>query len=223
MKKLDAFAQKCRRKRASVYQGLFESRLLCVAGFIMMAAFLFNPSTIARIIQFLLFCLFTWLAGKKNNPIITLMIMMVIVLFNLIVPYGEELFRIGSFRITEGALWGGIHRAVTLEGLIMLSRFSIRRDLKLPGTFGALISESFQMLEKINERKGMITRKNIIGGIDQLMMELSAYEETLLPEGAAPKRSVQGSSVQKQSLLGIIILLLVCIMIWSITIFFYWL
>jgi heptaprenyl diphosphate synthase len=105
----------------------------------------------------------------------------------------------------------------------MLSRFSIRQDLKLPGTFGALISESFQMLEKINERKGMITRKNIIGGIDQLMMELSADEETLLPEEAAPTRYVQGSSVQKQSLLGIIILICICIIIWSITIFFYWL
>jgi heptaprenyl diphosphate synthase len=208
MKKFDTF----RQKRSSVYQHLFESRVLCAAGIIMMPAFLFNPSTEARIIQFLLFWLFAWLAGKKNNPIITLIIMAGIIIFNLLVPYGEELFRIGRFRITEGALWGGIHRAVTLEGLIMLSRVSIRRDLKLPGTFGALIGESFQMLEKINERKSLISRKNIIGGIDQLMIELSADDEMLPAEEKTP--------VRKPFVPGAVILVLACSLIWFVTIFF---
>jgi heptaprenyl diphosphate synthase len=207
MKSIDRF----RQKRSEIYQNFFQSRDLCVAGIIMMPAFLFNPSTETRIVQFLLFWFLAWLSGKKNNPLITLMIIAGIVLFNLIVPYGEELFRFGRFRVTEGALWSGIHRAVTLEGLIMLSKFSIRRDLKLPGTFGALIGESFKMLEKINERKNLINRKNIIGGIDQLMIELSNDDETISLEESS---SVLKPSLQK-SILGIIILIIICALIWS--------
>ncbi len=207
MNKFDDF----RRRRNALYQTLFYSRDLCAAGLILMAAFLFNPSTEARIIQFLLFWFFAWLAGKKNNPLITLLIIFGIVLFNLLVPYGEELFRLGKFRITEGALWSGIHRAVTLEGLIMLSRVSIRPDLKLPGTFGVLIGDSFRMLEKIDERKGIINRKNIIGGIDQLMIELSNDDEICLPGERA--------SAQKRPLPGIIILLFVSVLTLCITFF----
>jgi heptaprenyl diphosphate synthase len=197
-----------RQKRNETYRRLFLSTDLCVAALIAMPAFLFNSSTSARIVQFLLFLLCVWLAGKKNNLVITFIIMMGIILFNLIVPYGEELFCLGKFRVTEGALWGGIHRAVTLEGLIMLSRVCIRPDLKLPGTFGALMAESFRMLEKIKEHQRIISRKNIIGGIDQLMMELSADDENLPAENSIKK--------QKRSALGIIILIIICAVIWLI-------
>lgn len=205
MKHFDAF----RQKRNEVYQHLFTGRELCIAGLLMMPAFLFNPSTPARMIQFFLFWFFAWLAGKKNNPLITLLIMLGIILFNLLVPYGEELFRLGRFRITEGSLWGGIHRAVTLEGLIMLSKVCIRQDVKLPGTFGSLIGESFRMLERINERKSMINRKNVIGGIDQMMIELSAGDESFPSEGTC--------SAEKSSAAGIVLLLFVCFLMWSIT------
>jgi heptaprenyl diphosphate synthase len=199
-----------RIKRRELYQRLFSSRDLCVAGLLMMPAFLFNPYTELRILQCLIFWLFAWLAGKKNNIFMTLTIMLGIIVFNLFVPYGEEIFRVGRFRVTEGALWGGIHRAVTLEGLIMLSRVCVRADLKLPGKFGALIGESFRMLEQINERKGMISRKNIIGGIDQLMIELSSDDEDL----SAEKKVL----TQKQSPIGIIMLIIACALIWSIMI-----
>lgn len=204
MKRFDDF--RCKRNEA--YQTLFLSRDICVAGLLMMAAFLFNSSTEARIIQFLLFWLFAWLAGKKNNPLITLLIIFGIILFNLLVPYGEELFRLGIVRVTKGALWSGIHRAVTLEGLIMLSRVSIRPDLKLPGTFGALIGESFHILERINEQRGMISRKNIIGGIDQLMIELSNDDENMLPQKSS-------NASQKRQPAGVIILMIMCILTWS--------
>lgn len=206
MKKFDVF----RLKRSECYRHLFSSRNLCAAGLIMMPAFLFNPSTSARIAQFLLFWFFAWLSGKKNNPLITLIIIMGIVIVNLFMPYGEELFRWGKFKITEGALIGGIRRAVTLEGLIMLSRVCVRPDLTLPGTFGALVSDSFRMFEKINEKKRIISRKNIIGGIDQLMIELSNDEDILSAENTGRK--------QKRSVLGTVLLIFASALIWFITI-----
>jgi len=159
--------------RRKVYENLFSSRALCATGIIIMPALVFNPDTFFRTLQFIFFWFLAWLAGKKNNPLFTLLVILGIVVFNLIVPYGQVLFSIGAFKITRGALIAGIHRAVTLEGLIMLSRLTIRADLKLPGFFGRLIGESFRIFAVIMNQKHRVTRKNLIADIDSLLFELS--------------------------------------------------
>jgi heptaprenyl diphosphate synthase len=169
MKRLEQF----RSRRRDIYERLFSARALCIAGFLIMPALLFNPNTFLRILQFFLFWFLSWLSGKKNNPLITIVIILGIVFFNLLVPYGRVLFSIGVFKVSSGALIAGIHRAVTLEGLIMLSRVSIRRDLRIPGGFGELIGESFRIFALIMDSRHRITRKNLMGDIDALMIELS--------------------------------------------------
>lgn len=159
--------------RLKVYEGLFSARALCFAGLIIMPAMLFNPILPFRVLHFLFFWFLAWLAGKKNNPLFTFLVIFSIVAFNLILPYGRVLFSIGAFKITAGALLTGIHRAVTLEALIMLSRVTIRQDLKIPGLFGDLICESFRIFALIVSRKQRITRKNLITDIDEMMLELS--------------------------------------------------
>ena len=163
-----------RRERAL---SLFAGGELFVAGLLAMPAFLFNPSLAFRIVQFFLFCFFAWTVGKRNSAVATLTVAAGIVAFNLIVPYGRVLFAWGAFRVTEGSLLGGIEKAVTVEGLIMLSKATIRSDLRLPGAFGALIGESFRCFDRILEKKGRIDRKDIIGSIDRLLLELSADQE----------------------------------------------
>ena len=170
MKQFDRF-RSCRRQ---VYEELFSARVLCIAGFLVMPALLFNPNTMFRVYQFLFFWFLAWLSGKKNNPFLTFLVILGIVIFNLIIPYGQVLFSIGVFKITSGAFMTGIQRAVTLEGLIMLSRFTIRQDLKIPGLFGELIGESFRIFAVIMDTRQRITRKNLIADIDRLMIELSS-------------------------------------------------
>ena len=176
-------------KRLKVYSELFSARSLCIAAVFMTPALLFNPSTFGRVLQFLLFWFFSWLSGKKNNPFFTILVIIGIVAFNLIIPYGRVLFSLGPFRITAGALETGIRRAVTLEGLIMLSRVTIRQDLKIPGFFGELIGESFRILALIMSRKQRLS-KNLIADLDRLMMELSdasgEFPQPLISSGAKP-------------------------------------
>ena len=106
----------------------------------------------------------------------TLLIMLTIVLFNLLVPHGRVLYSFGPLVITSGALRGGIHRAVTLEGLFMLSRFCVRHDLALPGTLGKFAGESFRIFSSLENSLGEITKKNIFnlqnwaGRIDELLI-----------------------------------------------------
>jgi heptaprenyl diphosphate synthase len=166
---------------------MFRSRDLFGTGLFMTGAFLANPSTLFRSIQCLFFCAYALLMGKKINLFITLSVMTGIMIFNLLVPYGKVLAEVWGFPITQGALLGGLHRAVTMEGLIMLSKASIRRDLRFPGSFGALLGESLLIFQRILDRKGRITRKSLIESVDALMLELSAEQECPAEIAPAPR------------------------------------
>jgi heptaprenyl diphosphate synthase len=185
-----------------------------------MPALLFNPNTFFRILQFFCFWFLSWLSGKKNNPLVTLAIMLGIVVFNLIAPYGQVLFSAGAFKITQGALMAGIHRAVTLEGLIMLSRVCIRPDLRIPGGCGELIGESFRLFALIMDSRRRITRKNLIGDIDALMLELSgeAREEPAAAEKDASaftkETPAEPAAKTRTTAAGYIILAAVIILSW---------
>ena len=201
--------EQCRAARQQIYDGLFSAKALCITGMIIMPALFFNPITFYRVLQFLFFWFLAWLSGKKNNPFITIMVILGIVAFNLIIPYGQILFSVGVFRITSGSLTAGIHRAVTLGGLIMLSRFTIRRDLKIPGLFGELIGESFRILALIMDRKQRITRKNFITDIDRLMLELSEDDS-----GSPPSPGTSAISHTHTKPAGFFILIAVAILSW---------
>jgi hypothetical protein len=114
-----------------------------------------------------------------------------IVFFHLLAPYGKVLFTAGPLRITQGSLFAGLEKAVTLEGLLMLSRACIRSDLKLPGMIGSLLGESLRLLELMRERKGIIRKGRIIEGIDQLMLEMEAVGTPVNVPPQKPKRSVR--------------------------------
>ena len=155
------------------FKDLFSARALFITGLIIMPALLFNPVTEYRIVQFLFFWFLAVIFGKKTNPVFTILVTIFIIAFNLIIPYGKVLYSLGSFQITSGALEAGIHRAVTLQALIMLSKVTVRQELKIPGAFGGLLGESLRMFSAITDKKFRITGKNIISEIDCLMLELS--------------------------------------------------
>jgi heptaprenyl diphosphate synthase len=231
MKGLERF----RSGRRKIYERLFSARALCIAGFLIMPALLFNPNTFFRILQFFLFWFLSWLSGKKNNPLMTIVIILGIVFFNLLVPYGRVLFSAGVFKVTLGALMAGIHRAVTLEGLIMLSRVSIRRDLRIPGGFGELIGESFRIFAVIMDSRQRITRKNLIGDIDALLIELSgdapvtgqkeasdAGEDAAASGEETPEQhSAEPAPQKKTTLAGYILLAVTVILSWLPMIFMF--
>ena len=174
------FPVRFRKTRETFCLETFSSGALAVAGLCMIPALLLNPDTNTRVIQFLFFWFLAWLSGKKNNPFITVSVMLGIVLFNLLVPYGEVIYSIGPLKITSGALQGGVRRAVTLEGLFMLSRCCVRRDLRLPGIFGKIVGESFRIFSRLAEEKKLLSRENWIGRLDGLLV---SYGEGAFPAG----------------------------------------
>ena len=164
-----------RNRRVKFYNSI-NANALFAAGLLIMPAALFNPSVEFRAAQFLFFWFLAFLSGKKIDFIFTVLIMAFIVAFNLIIPYGKVLFSFGAFKITSGALEAGVHRAVTLQALVMLSKFTVRQDLKLPGYFGNLLGGSLRAFSLIMSRKYRITGKNLTAEIDAMMLELSCAE-----------------------------------------------
>jgi heptaprenyl diphosphate synthase len=183
-----------RQERQARWNRFFPSGDLFIAGLFMTLAFLFTSSLVFKTLQCLFFWLLLWYAGKKNRPLATLFVTLGIVFCNLLVPYGKVLAEFGPLKISEGALLGGLRRALTLEGLILLSRTCIRPDLRFPGAFGSILGESFRIFGALQERKTIISRKRLIEGIDGLMLELdrdaggtdSAPGKGNLPGGAGP-------------------------------------
>lgn len=95
-----------------------------------------------------------------------------IVVFNLVPPLGRELFAIQGFPVTEGALLAGLDRAVTFEGLLLISKATVSRNLVLPGSLGRIISETFRYFGLISRRKTRISLRNSFASVDALMEEI---------------------------------------------------
>jgi heptaprenyl diphosphate synthase len=211
-------SEQFRVKRQRVYEDLFSAKALLIAGLLVMPAILFVPLPFlyTRVSLFFMFWFLAWLCGKKNNPLITLSIIFFIIFFNLLVPIGGQvLFTIGGMRFTVGALWLGIQRAVTLAGLIMLSRVMIRRDLKIPGLFGELMSESFRLYSIIMNTKPRIRRKTLIADLDQMMIDLSDNRSDG-SDGIDGEVSQDRAPSYKTKPLGFVILIVLVLFFWLI-------
>jgi heptaprenyl diphosphate synthase len=186
--------QKQQSRRISQWNDLFNADEFLIAGLLMALIFLLSRSLPGRVAQFFFFCLLAGLSGKKINPFATLIFMAGIVFFNLLAPYGKVLAAFGPLRVTQGSLFAGLEKALSLEGLLMLSRACKKSDLRLPGTIGSLLGESLRILELMREKKGMIHRGHIIAGIDRLMLEMEAanVNETENTPPRKPQRNVKG-------------------------------
>jgi hypothetical protein len=151
------------------------------------ALFLLAPWLPVRAALFLLFWIIAIVLRKKTRPVLTLFVILAVTAFNLFPPYGKVLAVLGPVTITLGSLLGGLRKAITLEGLIMLSRLVVHGGLSLPGSFGRLLGESFAVLEKLNGRKSSAVdvtnkannarKRGLIERLDRLLCELSGLND----------------------------------------------
>jgi heptaprenyl diphosphate synthase len=193
-----------RRRGRSFWNDFFNAELLCIAGLLMALIFLFNRSFQIRIAQFIFFCLLTFIFGKRINLFAAVFFTGSIVFFHLLAPFGKVLAVFGPLRITQGGLSAGIEKAVTVSGLVILSRVCIRSDLRLPGTIGLLLGDSLRMLELLRERRGMIRRKRIISGLDQLLLEI----EEIIPDDP-PNTPMKKQAINVRSILLLILMVII--------------
>jgi len=198
-----------RSARAARYDAFFEPSLLAIAGLLISIAFLFQKATLLKIFIFIFFYFFAKSSGKKTSIITTILVASGIILANLLVPVGRVMAKWGPLTITEDALMGGIDKAFTFEGLIYISKASIRQGLKLPGRFGSIVASAFRYYDQIIEYRGRVHASTFFSDVDELMLKVwdSAAEPQPLTAASGP---APAASAKRSAWSYIVAALLVC-------------
>jgi heptaprenyl diphosphate synthase len=146
---------------------------LFITSALILPAYLFQDQLSLRIAQVLLFAGLSTVAGKNIKWLYFVVMVSSITFFNLLTPMGRVLVSAGPFAITEGALRNGVMKGLTIIGLVFISLFSIRPDLKLPGRLGGLLVRLFYYFERIVETKRQkLEARRLIGSIDDILDSL---------------------------------------------------
>jgi len=182
--------------RRKGFPGFLDGNLgsghLFLLGVLLMPSFLFHQSLGLRLAQTGLFAVLCLLSGRRIRPLPTILTVAAIIVCNLLVPTGRILFSIGPLSVTEEALLSGVRKAATFEGLILLSRFYVRPDLRIPGSFGGLLSRSLFYFERIMSRGRRWNRKRLLVDLDAMLLELQAEGEVAERAPRVARTSLRG-------------------------------
>jgi uncharacterized membrane protein YgdD (TMEM256/DUF423 family) len=155
-----------------------------VTGILVIACFLLQQNLVVRVVQVALFAGIVMLSGKRIRFGYFIIMVTSITVFNLLTPVGEVLLTAGPIVITRGALRQGLMKGFAIPGLVFISLFAVRPDLRLPGRFGGLIARLFFYFEHLLEGRKRIQLKRFVDSIDEVLMDL--LEETAAGKEADP-------------------------------------
>lgn len=175
-----------RAARRGRWEALFPAWALAGAGAALSLSFLFQTSLAARAALFAAFLAAALASGKRVSLSTTAAVSAGIVAANLLVPVGRVLLRVGPFRVTETALLEGIEKALTFEGLVLVSKASIMPGLRLPGRFGSIVARAFVYYDRILEHKGSVRPASLVRDADELMLRV--WEDGASGESAPEAR-----------------------------------
>jgi len=108
-----------------------------------------------------------WRAGLTS-----LLFLAATAVVNLAVPLGRVLWRVGPWRITQGALESGLAKGLTLVGLAYLSRFCVRPDLRLPGIAGRYVARTLFYLNRLLEARPALSLTRLADSLDRVLLKL---------------------------------------------------
>ncbi len=170
-------------------------------GSLVIVAFLLQSSLPVRAVQVLLFAVLATLAGKRIRWGYFLIMIASITFFNLLTPVGRVLYELGPLRITAGALEQGLFKGLAIVGLVFISLFTVRPDLRLPGAFGGLLARLFYYFERVLDTRRRVSAAHLVESVDEILLEL-------YPAGSADDGSEEetGAPRRRTSSLGAILM-----------------
>lgn len=188
-----------------------------VAGMCIVPAFLFQQSLLIKWFQVAFFILLSVMAGKRFRLLPNLIMVAGVLCAYLLTPNGRVLFTLLHLPVTTGALINGLERSATLIGMIYLSRFSVRKGLRLPGKTGNLLSLVFFYFERILEGE-RITRGNLIKKLDEKIFAVhSSAEAALYAKGGSVSENpspISSSEAPVSTAAGLIFMVAVVSLNW---------
>ncbi len=182
-----------RAKRRQRFEANFSPLPTALAGMILAVIFLFENKLAVKAGMFVFFMAAVILAGKRFSFATMLSVSAGIVAANLLVPSGKVLWSFGPIEITHYALLEGLIKALTFEGLMLVSKASIMQGLKLPGRVGRIVGESFLYYDRIIEYKGKIRAASLAADADAMMT--AVWENEVSGGGKTASARSPGSAI----------------------------
>lgn len=174
------------RKAESFLSRNLNAVHLFIGATLVLPGYLFQGNLLVRIAQVILFAWLARVNGKRLKWMYFTIMVVSITFFHTLNPFGEVLLELGPYTLARGALRDGLMRGFTIIGLVFISLFSIRPDLKLPGRLGGLLGRVFWYFERIFDSKRKIRVTELIESIDEVLESLYPPETAgALAEGKA--------------------------------------
>ncbi|MFA5852831.1 MAG: Gx transporter family protein [Spirochaetales bacterium] len=195
-----AAARAARKRR---FEAWFSPLAAALAGAVIAVAFLFENSLALKLGMFFLLAAAAHFAGKRLSFVTTIIVSAGIIITNLLVPSGKVLAHLGPLAITQFALTEGIMKALTFEGLMLLSKASIMPGLKIPGKLGGIVALAFVYYDHIIEYKGRIRAATLSADADAMMSAVwehenlgdPAHAKAAGPATPAPTKANMGNAI----------------------------
>lgn len=105
----------------------------------------------------------------RFNPVPSIITTITITIFALLTPQGKVLFTIGAWKITEGALFTGLKRSLTLVAMVFLSKLFVWWGFKFPGRVGQFVNQVIEGFGQLTSEKFELKGKGIIQAIDDVL------------------------------------------------------
>ena len=160
------------KKTADFWNRLISPSLLFITVMLCFPAYLFQENLQILAGEMLFFLLLALTKRGKIRILTGVFIILGVTFFSLFSPYGKVLFHISSFSVTEGALETGLHRGLSLTGMVFLSQLAVTPKLRLPGKVGAFMAQMFWYLEALGQEALALKKGRIFTVIDQRLYEV---------------------------------------------------
>ena len=148
---------------------LISPSLLFAAVMLAFPAFLFQKNVMVLVGEATAFFFLALSRRGKLRLLPSLLMIAGITFFSLFSPHGQVVARLGTLAITTGALEAGLHRGVTLAGMVFLSQLAVSPQVRLPGRLGAFVVDMFGVLDQLvgkqQEFRQALWKKDGAGGV----------------------------------------------------------
>lgn len=115
---------------------------------------------------------------KKIRVLPSVLLTVCITFFSLLSPWGKVLFQAGTFRITQGALFVGLHKSAVLVGMVFLSQVIVSLPIAFPGAVGRCVSEIFFWFNQLTAQRISFKKGHLIEQIDEKLLALDSGQTT---------------------------------------------
>ncbi|MDR1625649.1 MAG: Gx transporter family protein [Spirochaetia bacterium] len=144
------------------------AHFIFVCGLVSVFPFVASRSLAAKTLLAALYVAIAGFSGRRIRILPGTVLLVSVTALHCLRPFGKVLLMLGTWPLTEGALDSGLIKALTLIGLVYLSRLTVRPQLRFPGRAGGIFSAMLSDFERITGCGVKIQRKDFWGGLDRL-------------------------------------------------------